>query len=271
MVTNKKKSYKNSNIKNKRKSKINGGKPTMQVYVKTLVGETFTLEVEGTDTIGRLKVKIQDQLDGTTKYMRLIFNGKQLEDSQKLADYNIQNGSTLHLIITPPVFHVFVKILMGKVIILEVESSTTISMIKAKIQEIASIPTKRQKLVFAGESLQNGLTLEDFNIQNGSTLHLVLRLRDGMQVFVNTRGKTFTLQVEPTDTIGEVKAKINLISGIPINTQHLYINDNKLLDAITLKDLNIENDDALDLFIRLPPTPAWEKAAAKRAAAARES
>ena len=47
------------------------------------------------------------------------------------------------------------------------------------------------------------------DIQKESTLHLVLRLRGGMQIFVKTlTGKTITLEVESSDTIDNVKSKI---------------------------------------------------------------
>jgi len=250
MVTNKKKSYKNSNIKNKRRSKINGGKPTMQVYVKTSVGETFTLEVEGTDTIGRVKVKIQDQLDATTKYMHLIFNGKQLEDGKKVADYNIQNGSTLNLIIIIPKMHIVIKTLMGKTITLEVESSDTIDMVKAKIQEIEGIPTKRQKLVFSGREIKiNGRALADYNIQDGSIIYLVLKLSLHTVKIYTSIEEYFDLGVQGSDTIEQVKDKIHHHAGIPKNQQHLYFNDNELLDRITLEEYNIENEYPLNLHI----------------------
>lgn len=67
----------------------------MQIFFKSFAGNQIVLDVEASDTIENLKMKIEDKTGISSCQLQLVFAGKQLENDKTVADYNIQKESVL--------------------------------------------------------------------------------------------------------------------------------------------------------------------------------
>jgi ubiquitin C len=196
----------------------------------------FNLSVAVSDSIAMVKAKIFQDYRIPVDQQRLTYNGELIRGT--IADLEIGNPVEFSLFITQ--MEVSIKTLTGQTIIIPVSSNVTISILKQLITENEGIPEDKQRLIFTGKQLVDVRTVASYNIQNESTLHLVRRVTGGMQIFVKFNAKTITLEVDPCDSIGNVKQKIQEIEGIPSDHQGLIFAGKQLEDGRYLVDYNVQ-------------------------------
>ena len=253
----------------------------MRIFVHTLSGHKIPLWVEPSDSIESIKAAVQDK-EGTHKdHQKLIYKGSEIksfevEDCRTVSEYDIEHMS--HVYMSPfggpnmapfggpnqtrrygPVverMQIIVKTRSGEYILVEAEPSDWVSSVKLKIQDKEGYRPDLQRLLFDGKPLDDGKTLLECQLGKNSTVELELL----MHVFVMNRrsGRLTTLAVDPSDSIGTVKAKLYSVEGIsPEMEQNLKFRCGAgskqfewLEDGRTLAEYRIQKHTTLHLDVR---------------------
>ncbi|KAJ3690531.1 hypothetical protein LUZ61_019695 [Rhynchospora tenuis] len=148
----------------------------MRVFVKTNDGKILTLETEKNNTISNLKAMIE-KIEGISQTEQQLFLGqRKLENQDILTDCGIVRDSTIHLVVNKRNEKMKICIepqcFQRENFWLEVEATNLIEDIKSRIAGFYCIPAWQQKLLFGGKFLENGRTLAEYNVKNGSNIIL---------------------------------------------------------------------------------------------------
>jgi Ubiquitin family len=125
---------------------------------------------------------------------------------------------------------------------LMVHASMNAKTVKSLIQEKEGIPPDQQRLIFADEQLEDERILSDYNIQRGSTIYIVLRLRGGMYDLTSGRQDFAKLSPASTKAVQGVLAfKLTDTRRIPelssAKLQSAALDATQPLDLPELKDI----------------------------------
>ncbi len=237
----------------------------MQVFVKCpLVNSTasgtgeccygiIALEVDSSEIIGEVKSMIQKRGGLKAEHQQLAFHGMILDqDTRTLHSYKITKNSVLEE--TSPFLIVSMDtkdILLG---VLESDLRKTrkvVKKIKAIVQEREGIPIHCQTMLINDTVQEDDATLDDKEL---SGVHIVVIPNNTgpMKIEVKTlNGKSYHLNMKPTQTVIQVKCYILQKLNIPPNQQSLIFNQKQLENSKTLSDYNIQDEDTIHLVPRL--------------------
>ncbi|GBC05697.1 hypothetical protein RclHR1_06380008 [Rhizophagus clarus] len=220
-----------------------------KIYVKAKrTGEVIVLNVVTSDTISQLKQNIQNRKGIPLDHQQLIFANRQLYNEHTLSYYNIEDESTLCLECKTITIHC-VKIKNGEKIDLEVEAIDTIGQIKQNIQDIEGILPSIQILTFAGSQLHENFNLSYYNIREESILYL--ELRSVIYIVIAKTRKKIELKANKSDTVKQIKQKIQNEEDISLDHQRLFFDDKQLYNAYNLSYYNIKKGSTLNLECKL--------------------
>ncbi|CAK9149986.1 unnamed protein product [Ilex paraguariensis] len=211
-------------------------------------------QVTTSNTVYEIKKKMGLKAIRQTLFLRR----KPLRDEDTLGLHGIQENSVLWL--WGRSLELQIKMVQcGTIISITLYSTETIYDLKSLIFENTGIPLISQTLVHEGLSLMDSLTLEDYNIQSNSRVFAISGLdcedEEEIDLHITTNfTDPFVIRVKPWYKILDVKAVIeSRTPEIPISSQKLYYNHERLKDWKTVADYNI-TDKSL-IFVEMTPLP----------------
>jgi len=233
----------------------------MEVIVQIIEGFLLPIRVNPTDTIGMMKRIIHQTITVTEENQRLFFNGRELINSRTVSQYNIHDHDVIHFLAVRDFIELTIKTIVGLNITVDLKPSDLVSVLKNRIYQQIGVPDHQQQLVFAGETLESGRTLESYRIMNDNSIDMdvidqnpdpVAAAERTYSIFIKTlTGRTLRVEVVPTDTIRTVKERIFRMEEIPLDEQRLIFAGRQLDDDDTLIERGIGRESTLHLVLKL--------------------
>ena len=122
---------------------------------------------------------------------------------------------------------------------------------KQIIEDKEHIPFDSQRIIFGGKDLENDRTLESYNFQKSSMLHLVvdskllykdvlIQLNAGLPIFI---------QFDTRNKIEDIKLQIQDREKVPVNKQRLFFGDVLLEDDKTMDYYKIVKNSVIKVDV----------------------
>jgi hypothetical protein len=138
-----------------------------------------SLEVTPMDTVAHVLTELSPETNlKSGSEGSLFWNGRSLPLHASMHSLGVGSNTTFECNLRG--FEIYVKTMTDKTVCIVLHPTCTIDDMKVRIQSEEGIPPDQQRLIYAGQQLEDHRTLSDYDIKAGATIHMVLRLRGGM-------------------------------------------------------------------------------------------
>lgn len=220
-------------------------KEILSIFVKAATGEIVNLEVKHSFAIRDVKAIVGSVVGVSAADHIMIYEGKKLEDSKTLAFYDMKDECLLEMF--PSSIQIFVRTPIEEIMRLEVEVLIAVRDVKEIVANIIDLSLGNQDLFYAGTKLEACKTLASYGIKNN---YVVDVLPSPFQIFVKTwGGKTITLDVQPYNTVQDVKVKLFDKLQTPLHLQSIVFDGKRLFENHVLASYNIQKHSTLHMVL----------------------
>lgn len=242
-----------------------------QIFVSIPGQERISLWVNTAFTVARIKELIEARQGIPADTQRLSFARRLLDnDDRTLAACGIEENHMIHLTIEdPPPIKLTVRKQNGTVADLTVPSDERVGELRVRIAAVEGATSRDLQLFYDGSYLEDTTKLRNIpRLADGSTIDLIVPLEvafaesssssahaGGGQLLVFVRslaGKVVPIQLQPADTVGELKRRVEVQEGIPRANQCLVSGGCQLQDDRTVSDYGVQNQSTVHLLVRVP-------------------
>ena len=200
-------------------------------------GRTVHVILDPEDTVAKLRQKA-GKMGIPIDQLRLVdLDGEEMIDEDPLEKYNVRNG-----VLVPELPEIVIVLPDGKRQQLSVMPTKTMGEIKDVIEEKTGIPKAQQRIFFLDMELDDDRPFSKTKLKHGAVLKMNVE-PDNLVTFKTRDGRTFILDIEPTDTVKDVRRKLREKVGFPIGD-------------LRLGDLAFDDEEAI--FLDLHPDPRSE-------------
>lgn len=200
-------------------------------------GEVVPHELETTDTIVEVKKRVGDKQGMDVTVIKLNFGEEEQPDDTGLDTLKVKVGSNEVPLVCQERVNVTAHLTTGQNDQFDMLTTNTILDVKKRISEKEGIEQQLLKLMFNRQEVHDPDTLESIKLQAGSNdIRLVAEERDSITVQM-TNGHSVPLEMDPQNTVLDVKKQIKDHEGIEPDLQKLLFRDEEVFDDQTLESI----------------------------------